>query len=130
MSNLCLRLISFDVMFQLDNPSDGNDEGITALHNAICAGHASVVDFLVQHGCDVNAADSDGWTPLHCAASCNNVMMVKYLVEHGACIFARTFSDGETPADKCEEQEPNYASCSQYLYGESRFYCLKSRGAT
>ena len=45
-------------------------------------------------------------------------MLVKYLVEHGACIYARTFSDGETPAQKCEEHEPNYAQCSQYLYGK------------
>ena len=38
-----------------------SDEGITALHNGICAGHAEVVRFLVEFGCDVNAQDSDGW---------------------------------------------------------------------
>ncbi|XP_075262821.1 uncharacterized protein LOC142354420 isoform X3 [Convolutriloba macropyga] len=113
---------------QLKNPSAGNDEGITALHNAICAGHSVIVDYLVQRGCDVNAADSDGWTPLHCAASCNNLVMVRYLVEHGACIFARTFSDGETPAQKCEEHEPNYAACSQYLYGVQEKLGIMQRG--
>lgn len=41
--------------------SAANDEGITALHNAICAGHLGIVRFLVQFGCDVNAQDSDGW---------------------------------------------------------------------
>lgn len=101
---------------QVPNPSAANDEGITALHNAICAGHFEIVKFLVEFGCDVNAQDSDGWTPLHCAASCNNVQMVKFLVEHGACIFATTLSDHETAAEKCEEDEEGFDGCSEYLY--------------
>jgi apoptosis-stimulating of p53 protein 1 len=70
----------------------------------------------VEYGCDVNSPDSDGWTPLHCAASCNNLPMVRFLVEHGACVFATTISDHETAADKCEEDEDGYDSCSDYLY--------------
>ncbi|XP_060530795.1 apoptosis-stimulating of p53 protein 2 isoform X2 [Cylas formicarius] len=101
---------------QVTNPSAANDEGITALHNAICAGHFEIVKFLVEFGCDVNAQDSDGWTPLHCAASCNNLTMVKFLVEHGACIFATTLSDHETAAEKCEEDEEGFDGCSEYLY--------------
>ncbi|XP_049825343.1 apoptosis-stimulating of p53 protein 1 isoform X3 [Aethina tumida] len=101
---------------QVPNPSAANDEGITALHNAICAGHIEIVKFLVEFGCDVNAQDSDGWTPLHCAASCNNLTMVKFLVEHGACIFATTLSDHETAAEKCEEDEEGFDGCSEYLY--------------
>lgn len=102
---------------QVSNPSAANDEGITALHNAICAGHFDIVKFLVEFGCDVNAPDSDGWTPLHCAASCNNLPMVRFLVEHGACIFATTLSDHETAAEKCEEDEEGFDGCSEYLYG-------------
>lgn len=49
---------------EVGNVSAANDEGITALHNAICAGHFDVVRFLVQFGCDVNAQDSDGWYAL------------------------------------------------------------------
>ncbi|XP_074659122.1 apoptosis-stimulating of p53 protein 2-like isoform X2 [Tubulanus polymorphus] len=101
---------------EVTDPSQPNDEGITALHNAICAGHFDIVTFLVEFGCDVNAADSDGWTPLHCAASCNNLAMVKFLVEHGACIFAMTISDQETAAEKCEEDEDGFDGCSEYLY--------------
>jgi len=101
---------------QVQDPSAANDEGITALHNAICAGHLDIVQFLVEFGCDVNAQDSDGWTPLHCAASCNNLPMVKFLVEHGACIFATTLSDHETAAEKCEEDEEGFDGCSEYLY--------------
>lgn len=56
-------------------------------------------------------------TPLHCAASCNNLVMIKFLVKSGACIFATTFSDHETAAEKCEEDEEGFDGCSQYLYG-------------
>lgn len=47
---------------QVTNVSEPNDEGITALHNAICAGHYEIVTFLVEFGCDVNSPDSDGWS--------------------------------------------------------------------
>lgn len=50
---------------QVEDPSQPNDEGITALHNAVCAGHTEIVKFLVQFGVNVNAADSDGWW-VHC----------------------------------------------------------------
>ena len=45
----------------VEDPSQSNDEGMTALHNAICAGHFDIVKFLVEFGCDVNSPDSDGW---------------------------------------------------------------------
>lgn len=44
--------------------SEPNDEGITALHNSVCAGHFDIVKFLVEFGCDINFADNDGWTPV------------------------------------------------------------------
>jgi hypothetical protein len=105
------------IMKSVPDPSKSNDEGITALHNAVCAGHMKIVELLVHAGVDVNAADSDGWTPLHCAASCNNFQMVKFLVERGACIFAQTMSDRGTAADKCEELDEGYVQCSEYLFG-------------
>ena len=42
--------------------------------------------------------------------------MVRFLVEHGACVFATTFSDHETAAEKCEEDEEGFIGCSEYLY--------------
>ena len=45
----------------MSDPSQPNDEGITALHNAICGGHYNVVDFLVRIGANVSAPDSHGW---------------------------------------------------------------------
>ncbi|KAK6030013.1 ankyrin repeat protein [Ostertagia ostertagi] len=99
----------------LSDVSVANDEGITALHNAICAGHYEIVKFLIESDADVNAQDSDGWTPLHCAASCNNLPMVRQLVEGGACVLASTLSDMETPVEKCEEDEEGYDGCLRYL---------------
>jgi len=46
--------------------SAANDEGITALHNAICAGHLNIAEYLVNSGCDVNAPDNDGWLVYVC----------------------------------------------------------------
>lgn len=39
-------------------------------------------------------------------------------MESGAAVFAATYSDMQTAADKCEEMEEGYAQCSQFLYGE------------
>lgn len=116
------------IIYEVEDPSQPNDEGITALHNAVCAGHTEIVKFLVQFGVNVNAADSDGWTPLHCAASCNNVQVCKFLVESGAAVFAMTYSDMQTAADKCEEMEEGYTQCSQFLYGVQEKMGIMNRG--
>ena len=46
---------------QVDDPSKPNTDGITALHNAVCASHDEVVHFLVEYGADINSPDSHGW---------------------------------------------------------------------
>lgn len=116
------------IIYEVENPSTANDEGITPLHNAVCAGHHHIVKFLLDFGVNVNAADSDGWTPLHCAASCNSVHLCKLLVESGAAIFASTISDVETAADKCEEMEEGYLQCSQFLYGVQEKLGVMNKG--
>lgn len=100
---------------QVCDISQPNDEGITALHNSVCAGHFTIVKFLVEYGCDINYADNDGWTPLHCAASCNNLQMIRFLIENGASLFATTLSDNETAIRKCEEDEDGFQPCFDYL---------------
>ncbi|CAH8482719.1 unnamed protein product [Schistosoma turkestanicum] len=122
---------------EVTDVSESNDEGITALHNAVCAGRVDVAEFLVlTAGADVNAGDTDGWTPLHCAASCGNVPLAKLLVEHGASLHARTLSDQETPLEKCDQGEEE-AECEEYLYfqherlgsaASGRVYALFPRG--
>ncbi|XP_074147233.1 apoptosis-stimulating of p53 protein 1-like isoform X8 [Sminthopsis crassicaudata] len=116
------------IIYEVEDPSKPNDEGITPLHNAVCAGHHHIVKFLLDFGVNVNAADSDGWTPLHCAASCNSVHLCKQLVESGAAIFASTISDIETAADKCEEMEEGYIQCSQFLYGVQEKLGVMNKG--
>ncbi|KAL0969721.1 hypothetical protein UPYG_G00231410 [Umbra pygmaea] len=116
------------IIYEVENPSTANDEGITPLHNAVCAGHHHIVKFLLDFAVNVNAADSDGWTPLHCAASCNSVHLCKLLVESGAAIFATTISDVETAADKCEEMEEGYTQCSQFLYGVQEKLGVMNKG--
>ncbi|KAM9294082.1 apoptosis-stimulating of p53 protein 1 [Gastrophryne carolinensis] len=116
------------IIYEVDDPSKPNDEGITPLHNAVCAGHHHIVKFLLDFGVNVNAADSDGWTPLHCAASCNSVHLCKMLVECGAALFATTISDVETAADKCEEMEEGYIQCSQFLYGVQEKLGVMNKG--
>ncbi|XP_047657453.1 protein phosphatase 1, regulatory subunit 13Bb isoform X2 [Tachysurus fulvidraco] len=116
------------IIYEVENPSTPNDEGITPLHNSVCAGHHHIVKFLLDFGVNVNAADSDGWTPLHCAASCNSVHLCKLLVESGAAIFATTISDVETAADKCEEMEEGYIQCSQFLYGVQEKLGVMNKG--
>ncbi|CDS35756.1 apoptosis stimulating of P53 [Echinococcus multilocularis] len=103
---------------EVSDVSEANDEGITALHNAVCAGRVEVVEFLVREaGADVNAGDTDGWTPLHCAASCGNVRLARLLVEHGAALHARTLSDHETALEKCDQADAD-AECERYLSAE------------
>lgn len=57
-----------------------------------------MVEFLVQHGADVNRGDNEGWTPLHATASCGFLSIAKYLIEHGADV-ATVNCDGELALD-------------------------------
>ncbi|KAF6778217.1 hypothetical protein AHF37_06383 [Paragonimus kellicotti] len=114
-----LTEILWSSVYVVSDVSEPNDEGITALHNAVCAGRTEIAEFLVRTaGADVNAGDTDGWTPLHCAASCANLPLARLLVEHGASLHARTLSDQETPLEKCDQGDEE-AECEEYLFCES-----------
>ncbi|CAL8351555.1 unnamed protein product [Lota lota] len=102
---------------EMSDPSQPNDEGITALHNAICGGHYNVVDFLVRIGANVSAPDSHGWTPLHCSASCNDRPLCEFLVRNGAAVMATTESDGATAAQKCDPYALGFEECESFLRG-------------
>lgn len=63
-----------------------------------------MVEFLVEHGSDVNRGDNEGWTPLHATVSCGFVSIAKYLLEHGANV-AAVNCDGELALDIAENEE-------------------------
>ncbi|MBN3313019.1 IASPP inhibitor, partial [Atractosteus spatula] len=113
---------------EMSDPSQPNDEGITALHNAICGGHYTVVDFLVRIGANVSAPDSHGWTPLHCAASCNDRSLCEYLVRNGAAVLAVTESDGATAVDKCDPFAPGFEECEAFLRGAEQAMGVENSG--
>ncbi|XP_045148607.1 relA-associated inhibitor [Echinops telfairi] len=49
---------------EMNDPSQPNEEGITALHNAICGANYAIVDFLIATGANVNSPDSHAsWFP-------------------------------------------------------------------
>ncbi|KAM3616601.1 uncharacterized protein V6R79_020680 [Siganus canaliculatus] len=102
---------------EMSDPSQPNDEGITALHNGICGGHYNVVDFLVRIGANVSAPDSHGWTPLHCAASCNDRHLCEFLVRNGAAVMAMTESDGTIASQKCDPYAVGFEECESFLRG-------------
>lgn len=114
---------------EINDPSQPNEEGITALHNAICGANYSIVDFLITTGANVNSPDSHGWTPLHCAASCNDTVICMALVQHGAAIFATTLSDGATAFEKCDPYREGYADCATYLADVEQSMGLMNSGA-
>ncbi|XP_038623523.1 relA-associated inhibitor isoform X1 [Tachyglossus aculeatus] len=114
---------------EMNDPSQPNDEGITALHNAICGANYSIVDFLIGAGANVNSPDSHGWTPLHCAASCNDTAICTALVKHGASVFATTFSDGAMAIEKCDPYRDGYADCVTYLADAEQSLGLMNNGA-
>ncbi|XP_048023857.1 relA-associated inhibitor isoform X2 [Megalobrama amblycephala] len=113
---------------EMSDPSQSNDEGITALHNAICGGHYPVVEFLVRIGANVSAPDSHGWTPLHCAASCNDRKMCEFLVRNGAAVMAVTDSDGATASQKCDPYAEGFEECESFLRGVEEAMGVENSG--
>jgi len=47
------------------------------------------VEFLFEHGVDINEKGVYGYTPLISACRSENIALVKYLIEHGADINAK-----------------------------------------
>ncbi len=71
-------------------------KGTTPLHHAVEFFNREIMQLLIEHGANVNAAESGGWTPLHFAANEPQPDAIPILVSAGANLRARD-SDGRTP---------------------------------
>ena len=80
--------------------------GYTPLHEATANGHATVLDYLLDKGGDVNCRANSGYTPLHLAASSGHVECVKVLLKHNADI-SITDEFGKTPKQTAELSSKN-----------------------
>ena len=68
----------------------------TPLYMAARAGHLLIVQFLVQHGAQLNCSTEDGDSPLAASIRSKNFALVQYLLQEGAVVdpLQRT---GDTP---------------------------------
>ena len=89
----------------------------TVLHKAINhKGAIGAVNFLLEHGADVNAKRDDLWTPLHVAFNVGRHKAARMLLGHHADVNARN-ADGQAPlhmlsrwrAQQDEDEGPDLA---------------------
>ena len=69
-------------------------DGQTALELATVSGHIGIVKVLLEHGADVETADSQGKRPLFTAIQNRNLELAKLLLQHNASPDSST--DGES----------------------------------
>ena len=82
-----------------------NVDGLRPIHCAVRMGIIELVELLIQHGADVNAADVVGNRPLH-EAVCHDLNIVQLLVQNGAKLNVQNIY-GETPLHVAvEHQQP------------------------
>ncbi|MGC1244975.1 MAG: ankyrin repeat domain-containing protein [Spirulinaceae cyanobacterium] len=63
--------------------------GKTLLHLASWRDSLAAVEFLLEHGAEIDARDDEGYVPLHSAATCNNKNVVQLLIKQGANVNAK-----------------------------------------
>jgi uncharacterized protein len=68
----------------LDPNAQESEKGQNALMWAAAEGHPDVVDLLIQHGVNVNAASKKGFTPLLFATMKNDSASIRHLIKAGA----------------------------------------------
>ena len=58
--------------------------GITALSHASNSGHIEVVEYLINHGANLDIQNNKGYTALAAAALSNHIEIVDLLITNGA----------------------------------------------
>ena len=79
------------------------NDGITALHAAVCEGNEEIVSFLLEQGADIDKPDGNGWTP-RAMADHQGHEEIKELFQNKVDI--KTCSDIPAPKD---QRPPNPA---------------------
>ena len=89
-----------ELLFELGGRVDVRDmRKQTALHKTIDRHDKVAIDavqFLLEHGADVNAQRDDLWTPLHLAIHVRKLKVAWMLLDHQADVNARN-NDGQAP---------------------------------
>ena len=98
-----------ELLLELGGTADVRDvRKETVLHKTIDRhdkGAADAVQFLLEHGADVNAKRDDLWTPLHLAFHVGKLEVARILLEHHANVDART-NGGQAPLHLLSRFEP------------------------
>ena len=86
------------------SPNTQDNDGWSALHNAVRGSNIGVVRALLKHGADPNVQDNMYSSPLHCAALNGDIEAIEVLLYYGADPYLenRFF---ETPIDVAEDDE-------------------------
>ncbi|MBA2649400.1 MAG: ankyrin repeat domain-containing protein [Legionella sp.] len=74
-----------------------DNEGKTALHEAVRSGNVAAIDYLIKHEAKVDTQCKEGWTPLHYAAEWGHPHATTLLLQNGASP-NKTNKDGLTPS--------------------------------
>lgn len=93
------------------NDKDAN--GYTPVHAAASYGHIELLDYLIDHGGDINIADNEGDTPLHVV---EDASVAKNLIENYKADVKIKNNDGQTALEKLEEED-EFPEVIEYLRG-------------
>ena len=69
-------------------------------------GHKTIVEYLLDNGCEINFRDENKWTPLHWACKNGHRDIVQLLLSKGADYNAKS-ANGDTPLDMAKRQNQN-----------------------
>jgi ankyrin repeat protein len=106
----------FSIHPELPSLRDPFDESTLLFVACSFPGTDNALDFLLNHGADVNAVDSSGSTSLHRHIKNNNISLetIEKLLRHGADPRIKNNS-GQTPSDLINPANPSAAQIKSML---------------
>jgi len=82
--NINVEEIFIRIGLSLIRKTAHNNEKKTPLHYAVLGGHLGIVEYLINHGADINAKSSENMTPFQYAVQNNHTTISEYLIKQGA----------------------------------------------